>query len=326
MKRRTKAVLLIGGLAVTTVVATYAMLSVGLARVVDPQGYCDTGFSKLSSCTLHWVSRTTHQSTPVLATPPSPASETPSTASDTPKLLSSETTAWAVAQCPRNTIAKRLLCAVPSAASITEAASDDRVTGLPRPKPWLITTAKNSPFIEAVHIETPLALAAALGFYRRELIKRGWTETDGAVVEPERAVIAFTTSDGPAQLRLTRQDDRTVADVSRRKADTDNAGIVPIPGQARLMFGNATKEEAVITINGQSVELAAGIGDDFRSVPATGNKSPAIPEMNLPPGRYNVTLKLASGASENRQFDLAADETWGLQAGPDGIALPVHLY
>jgi hypothetical protein len=48
--------------------------------------------------------------------------------------------------------------------------------------------------------------------------------------------------------------------------------------------------------------------------------------MNLPPGRYNVTLKLASGASENRQFDLAADETWGLQAGPDGVALAVHLY
>ncbi|WP_092512845.1 hypothetical protein [Afipia sp. GAS231] len=231
-----------------------------------------------------------------------------------------------MAQCPRNTIANRLLCAVPSAASPAEAASDDRVTGLPRPKPWLITTAKNSPFIESVHVETPLDLAPTLGFYRAELLKRGWAETDGAVVEADRAVIAFTTSDGPAQLRLVRQDGRTIVDLSRRKPATANAGILPAPGKARLMLGNATEEEAVITINGQSVELAAGTGDGFRSVPETGNKSAAIPEMNLPAGKYNVTLKLASGASESRQFEVAADETWGLQAGPDGIALPVHLY
>ena len=51
MKRRTKAVLLICSLAVTTVVASYAMLSVALARAIDPQNYCGTGFSKLSSCT-----------------------------------------------------------------------------------------------------------------------------------------------------------------------------------------------------------------------------------------------------------------------------------
>jgi hypothetical protein len=322
MKRRTKAVLLIGGLAVTTVVATYAMLSVALARVVDPQGYCNTGFSRLSSCTLHWMSRTTHQSKPAFGASSDAA---PSNEPDTPRLISSETTAWAVAQCPRNAIANRLLCAVPSAASVTEAASDDRVTGLPRPKPWLITTAKNSPFIEALHIETPLDLAATLGFYRAELLKRGWTETDGAVVEADRAVIAFTTSDGPAQLRLTRQDGRTVADVSRRKADTYNAGIVSMPGQARLMLGNATGEEAVMSINGRSVELAAGVGDDFRSVPETGNKSPAIPEMNLAPGRYNVTRKLASGASESRVFEVAANETWGLLAGADGI-IPLRLY
>ena len=326
MKRRTKAVLLISSLAVTTVGVSYVMLSVALGRALDPQGYCNTGFSKLSSCTLHLVTMTRHQSTPIFTTPSSPASDTPSNASNTPKLLSTETTAWAVARCPRNTIANRLLCAVPSAASAAEAASDDLATGLPRPKPWLITTAKNSPLIEALHIETPLDRAATLGFYRAELLKRGWTETDGAVIEPDRALIAFTTSDGPAQLRLTRQDGRTIVDLSRRKPAADNAGIVLIPGQARLMLGNATKEEAVITINGQSVKLAAGVGDDFRSVPETGNNSPAIPEMYLPPGRYNVTLKLASGASEHRQFEAVADETWGLQAGPDGVALPVHLY
>ena len=318
MKRRTKAVLLIGGLAVTTVVATYAMLSVALARVVDPQGSCNTGFSRLSSCTLRVASRTTTQSKPAFG-------PLAATWNEPDRVISSETTAWAVAQCPRNAIANRLLCAAPLATSPAEAASDDLATGWPRPKPWLISTAKQSPFITSIHVETPLDLAATLAFYRVELTKRGWTETDGAVVESDRAAIAFATSDGPAQLRLTCQNGKTIADLSRRKAAADTAGIVSMPGRARLMLGNGTEEEAVMLINGRSVELAAGIGDNFRSIPATGDKSPAIPDMNLAPGRYNFTLRLASGVSEKREFEVAANETWGLLAGPDGI-IPLHLY
>ena len=53
------------------------------------------------------------------------------------------------------------------------------------------------------HIETPLDLAGVLVFYRFELSKRGWSENGGAVVESGGAVIAFTTADGPALLRLT---------------------------------------------------------------------------------------------------------------------------
>jgi hypothetical protein len=48
-------------------------------------------------------------------------------------------------------------------------------------------------------------------------MERGWTENDGAVVEPDRAVIAFTTTDGPALLRLIHEDERTIADLSLRK-------------------------------------------------------------------------------------------------------------
>jgi hypothetical protein len=56
-----------------------------------------------------------------------------------------------------------------------------------------------------------------LGFYRVELSKRGWTEIDGAVVAPERAVITFTTTDGSALLRLIHQEGRTIADLSLHK-------------------------------------------------------------------------------------------------------------
>ena len=182
---------------------------------MDPQHYCETGFSKLINCTYHWSSKTTHQSTPIFPTPSNATSTIPSGSRETFR-PTYDVTSWAVADCSRNYIARRLLCAAASDAARAQAADDDPVTGLPRPKPWLVTTAKDSTFIKAFHVETPLDLAGVLRFYRLELSKRGWSENGGAVVEPGAAVIAFTTSEGPALLRLTRQDDRTIADLVHR--------------------------------------------------------------------------------------------------------------
>ena len=244
-----------------------------------------------------------------------------------------DVTSWAVTSlCPQDYIAKRLPCAVASVAAPAQAASDDLevelsdATGLPLPKRRVLTTAKNSAFIKSVHVETPLDLAAVLGFYRAELSKRGWTENDGAVVEPDRAAIAFTTTDGPALLRLIHQDDRTIADLSLRKPAAANAGILPRPGQVRLMLGNDTDEEAVITINEQTITLAARAGHDLTDAADARRKSPDSPEIDLPPGKYKVTLKVASSAAQNRELEVAADEAWGLLVGPAGVPLPVHLY
>jgi hypothetical protein len=329
MNRRTKVVLLVGGLTVATVLATVVALTGALAKVMDPQHYCETGFSKLINCTYHRSSITTGRSTPIFTTPSNATSTIPSGSPDTFRPTYVDVTSWGVADCPRNYIARRLLCAVPSEEAPAQPGDDDPVTGLPRPKPWLLTTAKDSTFIKAFHVETPLDLAGVLRFYRLELSKRGWSENVGAVVEPGRAVIAFTTADGPALLRLTHQDERTIADLSLRKPVAINAGILPmpilpIPGQVRLLLGNATNEEAVVTINEQTIELAAGakLADD----PATGRESPDSQEINLPPGKYKVTLNLASGAAQNREFEVAADETWGLLAGPAGVPLPLRLY
>jgi hypothetical protein len=205
-----------------------------------------------------------------------------------------------------------------------QAGSDDLVTALPLPKPWVLRTAKDSPFIKSFHLETPLDFAAVLGFYRGELSKRGFTENDGAVVEPDRAVTTFTTTDGPALLRLIHQDDRTIADLSLRKPGAvEKTDILPSAGQAKLMLGNKTDEEAVITINEQTIALAARAGRDLTNA---GRKLPDSPEIDLPPGKYKVTFKVASGAAQNREFEVAADETWGLLVGPAGVPLPVHLY
>jgi len=316
MKRRTKGVLLVGGLAVATVVGTVVMLSAAFAWVLDPNHQCETGFSTLIDCTYHASSRVITQGRPIFGTPSHPIGT----------ILSVDEMTWAVADCPRNYIARRLLCAAPSVTAPAQAASDDFATGLPLPKPWVLRTAKNSLVIKSVHLETPLDLAAVLDFYRVELSKRGWTENDGAVVASDRAVIAFTTTDGPALLRLIRQDDRTIADLSLRKPAAADAGILPRPGQVRLMLGNSTNEEAVITINARTVRLAAHAGDNLAYSADEARKLSDSQQFDLPPGRYKVTLKVASSAAQDRAFEVAAGETWGLLVGRTGMPLPVRLY
>jgi hypothetical protein len=139
-------------------------------------------------------------------------------------------------------------------------------------------------------------------------------------------VIAFTTTDGPALLRLIRQDDRTIADLSLRKSAAANDGIQPRAGQAKLMLGNAEDEDAVITINKQTITLAARAGDKLAVSADNARQLPDNQKIDLPPGEYKVVLKVASDAAQNRRFEVAADETWGLLVGPAGVPLPVRLY
>ncbi|MBR0783822.1 hypothetical protein [Bradyrhizobium iriomotense] len=211
-----------------------------------------------------------------------------------------------------------------ASASFEAKLSDD--TGLPLPEGWALTTAKNSPLIRSVYAETPRDFATVLGFYRTELSERGWTENDNAVLEPDRAVIAFTTAHGPALLRLSRQDDRTITELSQRKRAVATAGLQPKPGQVRLMLGNKTDDNAVITVAEQTIKLAAHAGEKLANSDSAAGELPDSQKIDLPPGRYKITLKVDGSAAESREFEVAANETWGLLAGTDGVLLPMRLY
>jgi hypothetical protein len=317
MNRRAKGILLAASLTVaavaTVVVLPSLALTAALAAAVTrsfPHNSCGIGFRNLIiGCTFKasWT---------ITSTPLSPADITPSG----PRSI--DETSWDVTDhCPLGPIARRLLCA-----EAATPASDDlevelsKSTGLPLPKGRVLTTEKNSPLIKSVHAEMPIDLASVLSFYRVELGKRGWTENDGAVVEPDRAVIAFTTSDGPALLRLIHQDKKTIADLSLRKQDAAESAVakadtLPSPGQVKLMLGNTTDEEAVVTVNGRTISLAGA-----------ERHLKLDPEIDLPPGKFKVTLKVPGSAAKKGEFEVGANETWGLLVGPDGVPLPVHVY
>jgi hypothetical protein len=92
------------------------------------------------------------------------------------------------------------------------------------------------------------------------------------------------------------------------------------------MLANATDEEAVITINEQTVTLAARAERSLTKATDARRKLPDSQEIDLAPGNYKVTLKVAGGAAQNRELEVAADETWGLLVGPAGVPLPIHLF
>lgn len=162
-------------------------------------------------------------------------------------------------------------------------------------------------------------LQDVLAFYRAELSKLGWQEkTDGATVSADHAQIDFTSPQGPAVLKLDRAKGETTVNLAQKNSDAAaKADIMPKAGQARLMLGNMGPNEASLTINKQTVKIAAGAG---------GPRSPKGPMLDLPPGKYQYALRLPGQPARTEALTVAAGEAWGLLVGPSGDVLPLQMY
>ncbi|MGJ4888304.1 hypothetical protein ACQR1Y_08930 [Bradyrhizobium sp. HKCCYLRH3099] len=202
----------------------------------------------------------------------------------------------------------------------------DPSSALPVPKERSATsmaTSKAPGFDTPVRLEleasVPADLNAVLAFYRAELTKRGWQEKpEGAQTSADKARLAFTSPQGPAVLTLGRARGETSINLVQKNADAAaKAEILPKPGQAKLMLGNAGDTDAVLTINRQAVKIAAGTGSP---------KTPKGPLLDLPPGKYRYEIKIASRAPVSDTIELGAGDAWGLMIGPTGQALPLPLY
>ena len=177
----------------------------------------------------------------------------------------------------------------------------------------------DAPFRRELEASVPATLNSVLAFYRSELGKRGWQETaEGAIVKPDQAQLAFTSPDGPATLKLGRSNGETSVNLAQKyPAAAAKADVVPKPGQSKLMFGNIGKSEATVSINKQTIKIAAGAG---------GPQSPRPPMIDLPPGKYHYSLKIAGGPARNNQIEIGAGDTWGVMIAPSGDVLPLQMY
>ena len=215
------------------------------------------------------------------------------------------------------------VASAPQAAAQDLEADPDSALPVPRQHSMSSLAAGNipgteTPFRRELTASIPADLASVLGFYRRELGKLGWKEAaDRAVIQPDQAQLAFASPDGPATLKLGRDNNETTVDLAQKiPAAAAKADIAPKPGQARLLLSNIGDREAALTINKQTVKIAAGAGGPH----AKG------PTLDLPPGKYQYSVKAAGGASQSNEIEVAADDAWGLMIAPDGEVLPLHVY
>ncbi|MGH6709817.1 MAG: hypothetical protein ACREEK_12685 [Bradyrhizobium sp.] len=202
----------------------------------------------------------------------------------------------------------------------------DPESALPVPKQHtsrMLGTGKmpgsDAPFSRDLQASIPASLEAVLGFYRGELGKRGWKEqAEGAVVKPEQVRLAFTSADGPATLKLGRSNGETSVNlVQKYPAAASKAGVLPKPGQAKLVFGNMGGSEVAVTINKQTIKVAAGAG---------GPQSSSRPMLELPPGKYQYSLKLAGRPAKSDTVEVTADDAWGMMIAPSGEVLSLQIY
>lgn len=191
----------------------------------------------------------------------------------------------------------------------------EEVAGYPVPKRRTSSGSERTQYRVVINANVPMDVATMLGFYRSELGKRGWKEAPGATLSEAHASANFTAPEGPAVLTLERKGGDTLVRLALRKPEAARtAGVLPKAGQAKVLIGNPNDSEAVVTINKQT----------FRVKPGAGAKNPDGPALDLPPGKYQVSLKMG-GKAASESIEVGADETWGLLVGPGGL-LPLQVY
>ena len=105
------------------------------------------------------------------------------------------------------------------------------------------------------------------------------------MVSADGATLGFSSPDGPAILKLERKDDATtVSLVVSNQAKAKSSGLMAKPGKVKAMFGNLLSAPATFTINKQTVKVA----------PGAGANGPGGPTLELPPGKYKVSMKARS--------------------------------
>ena len=183
--------------------------------------------------------------------------------------------------------------------------------GLPLPEGCYEATGQGGPYRQYVTAKIRVDLAKVLEFYRRELPDLGWKEDKQATkVEKETAQLSFSGPRGPLSLKIYRKRKDTAIEVGLSNTElAKKHGIVPKPGKARLMLGNAHQKDVVITVDNDKHRVGAGVG--------AKDPGQAI-KVDLEPGKHSVTIEIPGEDPQTEEIAVEADTAWGVFVIPTG--------
>ncbi|MBI3469280.1 MAG: hypothetical protein HY000_40265 [Planctomycetes bacterium] len=175
---------------------------------------------------------------------------------------------------------------------------------------------------KSTHAAVDMELQPVADFYRQELAAQQWKEDQAARVAGDgtvpRATLLFRGAAGKMTVNLQREGERTVIDLtSTDDARARSDGVLPEPGKARLVMGNAHSRDVVIAIGKQDYPLKAGRGAQD---PKTALN------YSIAPGKYVVTIKIPGEAPQTETLEIGADTAWGVIALPTGGYMASQLY
>lgn len=193
-----------------------------------------------------------------------------------------------------------------------ELIADDE-SGLPIPHGTSSRMSTKSRYRQSVTAQVPEKLAAVVAFYQKELPARGWKEKPEATkITPDRADFTFSGAAGDLVVSIQRQDKEvSIHLVTRDPSKAKAAGVAPQANRARLILGNASTKEAVLTINGSPYKVAAELGSKD---PKDGVS------LHVMPGKYTVSIKVPGEPDQSEEVRVKVGETWGVIVMPMGGA------
>lgn len=189
--------------------------------------------------------------------------------------------------------------------------------GLPVPTLHTSRGTEKTLFRVTATADVPAPLDVVLAFYRRELAERGWKEiSDRTRPGTEKSELQFDAAEGPAKLLLSRRSGATSVELTlRRKQQAMESGLMPKPGQTKLLIGNLTEKDATLVIAKRTIRVVAGAGAN----------QPDGPTLEIGPGKHTYALKGAGRGAAPESFEAGPDEIWALMIGPGGV-LALQMY
>jgi hypothetical protein len=197
--------------------------------------------------------------------------------------------------------------------------------GFPVPSDYAYLSTMDTPFALMVTFSSPSDVDTLVELYETELPGQGWEFIEHSL-DGEVARLYFESGDQKLSIDLRVNSGEISPDLAGQTSvevtikdpvAAAEAGILPPPGQVRIMLMNAAEVELTATINQQEFKLTP--------IPLSTEFPKDAPSIDLPPGQYTLTISMPDGSVVNDVIEvgpdneIAPDEVWALILDADGM-------